>query len=474
MPIVRRPTAVTPSTTTTTPTTTTTTTKTTITTPTRYNRHRRGRWTTIDRFLVLCILILVGIAIHELRIIITTNTTNNTNTNNSNFFRVTTQQPKLFPLQIRLVPSESDVAADADADAAPSYTYQHIQQVPSFRLSHYQPPGQVYTILDSDDNDESDEDTQKERPECVNLGDWQTTSFPNCNVAHEIGTQQGNHHMELINCGGDRCAFRLHDDGILIDNLHHQHQHNNNDYTNINNNNDYNMVLKIPRFDRDYDEYAYFKANKDGVAMERLSFSDYILDIYGYSGLSQVIELGSPQGNLHDLIKTTRLHSRSSIPVLDQLKISYHIVSAVADMHQDREQLQLLQSQQQEQKQQQQEQQTKDSKIVPIVHNDICCHQFIHVNGIYKLNDFHLAKFQQRNQHTNETCPARNHYSKKVSVFDRFEETTTTVTTMTKQQLISSLPYKYPRCLSLSLSLFLSVVHSHSISRRNGFPLSPH
>ena len=435
----------------------------------------------IDRFLVLYILILVGIAIYELRIIITTTTTNNNNTNNnnyyynSNFFRITTQQPKLFPLQIRLVPSESDVAADADADAdaAPSFTYQHIQRVPSFRLSHYQPPGQVYTILDNDNDKESNEDTQKEIPECVNLGDWQTTSFPNCNVAHEIGTQQGNHHMELINCGGDRCAFRLHDDGILIDNLQHQHQHQHNNNIN-NNNNDYNMVLKIPRFDRDYGENAYFKAHKDGVAMERLSFSDYILDIYGYCGLSQVIELGSPQGNLHDLIKTTRLHSRSSIPVLDQLKISYHIVSAVADMHQDREQLQLQQSQQQQQEQQKQ---TKDSKIVPIVHNDICCHQFIHVNGIYKLNDFHLAKFQKRNQHTNETCPARNHYSKKVSVFDRFEEkttTTTTVTTMTNQQTISLLPYKYPRCLSLSLSLFLSVVHSHSIPRRNGFPLSPH
>ena len=384
----------------------------------------------IDRFLVLYILILVGIAIYELRIIIittTTNNNNNTNNNNyyynSNFFRITTQQSKLFPLQIRLVPSESDVAADADADAdaAPSFTYQHIQRVPSFRLSHYQPPGQVYTILDNDNDKESDKDTQKEIPECVNLGDWQTTSFPNCNVAHEIGTQQGNHHMELINCGGDRCAFRLHDDGILIDNLQHQHQHqhkhNNNNINN--NNNDYNMVLKIPRFDRDYGENAYFKAHKDGVAMDRLSFSDYILDIYGYCGLSQVIELGSPQGNLHDLIKTTRLHSRSSIPVLDQLKISYHIVSAVTDMHQDREQLQLQQSQQQ---QQEQHKQTKDSKIVPIVHNDICCHQFIHVNGIYKLNNFHLAKFQKRNQHTNETCPARNHYSKKVSVFDRFEE----------------------------------------------------
>lgn len=146
--------------------------------------------------------------------------------------------------------------------------------------------------------------------------------------------------------------------------------------------------MKIPKYKKSFEPDKYNAARKDGMAMERLQASPYVLDIYGYCGLSQVIELGDSGGNIHDLIKTTRLKGSDSLSSVDKLRIAYQLVSGVADMHT-----------------------FETDGLVSLVHNDICCHQFILSHGVYKLNDFHLSQFQQKNRHTNEVCTARNHYS---------------------------------------------------------------
>lgn len=78
--------------------------------------------------------------------------------------------------------------------------------------------------------------------------------------------------------------------------------------------------------------------------------------------------------------------------MIDRLKILYQIASGVADMHTFE----------------------KDG-LVSLVHNDVCCHQFILCDGVYKLNDFHLSHFQRKNRKTHEVCPAYNSYSTYVS-----------------------------------------------------------
>jgi tRNA A-37 threonylcarbamoyl transferase component Bud32 len=93
------------------------------------------------------------------------------------------------------------------------------------------------------------------------------------------------------------------------------------------------------------------------------------------------------------MIKTTRLKGADSLPTIDKLKILYQLASGVADMHTFE----------------------KDG-LVSLVHNDICCHQFILSHGIYKLNDFHLAQFQRKNKNTNTVCTARNGYSNYVRI----------------------------------------------------------
>jgi len=201
-------------------------------------------------------------------------------------------------------------------------------------------------------------------PTCQPMHEWQTRTFPVCNNVHEVNMRPESGSVVFINCGGSRCAFKILDTG------------------------DDWIVLKIPKYKKNIEERTFEKARKDGMAMERLQASPYVLDIFGFCGLSQIIEPGLDGGATHDLIKTTRLRGDDTLSVVDKLKIVYQLASGVADMHTFE----------------------KDS-LVSLVHNDICCHQFIFVDGIYKLNDFHMAHFQTKNKTSNEVCKAYNSYS---------------------------------------------------------------
>jgi tRNA A-37 threonylcarbamoyl transferase component Bud32 len=112
----------------------------------------------------------------------------------------------------------------------------------------------------------------------------------------------------------------------------------------------------------------------DAFVMTELTSSPYVMGIYGYCGLSQVIEYGQ-NGNIHDLVKVARDMKDDKLSSLQKLKICVQIATAVADMH-----------------------------SIDVVHNDLCCHQFILVDGVYKLSDFDGSDFVKRNTETNETC----------------------------------------------------------------------
>jgi tRNA A-37 threonylcarbamoyl transferase component Bud32 len=98
------------------------------------------------------------------------------------------------------------------------------------------------------------------------------------------------------------------------------------------------------------------------------------MGIYGYCGLSQVVEYGA-NGNIHDLVKVARETGEDKLSPLDKLRIFVQIATAVADMH-----------------------------SLDVTHNDLCCHQFILVDGVYRLSDFDFSEFVKRDRETNETC----------------------------------------------------------------------
>jgi len=210
---------------------------------------------------------------------------------------------------------------------------------------------------------------------CVPMHEWQTSSYPSCNVVHEINmdpdSTTGN--FQFINCGSARCAFALKGFSTEYNNLFEEEV----------------LVLKTQKYSKDYSSSNFEAARMDGVVMERLTSSPYITSIFGFCGTSQLTEY-SEGGNIHDRVKEARMKDRGERPKdlnvfgdsKNKLKIAIQVISAVADLHTFE----------------------KDG-ITSIVHQDVCCHQIIYVNGVYKLGDFHLSTLLKKRKDTGEVCP---------------------------------------------------------------------
>lgn len=112
--------------------------------------------------------------------------------------------------------------------------------------------------------------------------------------------------------------------------------------------------------------------------MERLTASPFVLDAYGNCGASQLTAFAQG-GNLHDLIALARRNGDPMSP-LDKLKVGYQVAQGLADMH------------------------AIDGDEPSLVHNDVCCHQFVLIDGVYKLNDFHLSSVETRNRYDGSLC----------------------------------------------------------------------
>lgn len=93
--------------------------------------------------------------------------------------------------------------------------------------------------------------------ECLPIAKWQLKKYSpySCNMLHELDIDPATSGLSLINCGGDRCAFRVRDS---------QGQE---------------TAFKTVRISEylDYPDSAW----KDTIVMERLSSSPFVVNIYG-------------------------------------------------------------------------------------------------------------------------------------------------------------------------------------------------
>jgi hypothetical protein len=134
------------------------------------------------------------------------------------------------------------------------------------------------------------------------------------------------------------------------------------------------------------------RALVDAKVMERLTKSHYVENIYSSCGMSQLLDLGE-EGGIVELVRASRKAGHDTMDPTDKLKILIQIVSSIADLHS-----------------------FEDDGIVSVTHNDICCHQFILIDGIYKLNDFHLATMSKKDDNNN-ICKQYNSYNSRVRLF---------------------------------------------------------
>jgi serine/threonine protein kinase len=150
--------------------------------------------------------------------------------------------------------------------------------------------------------------SKKYKRDCVPMKPWQTKSFPNCNSLHELPNVATN--LDYLGAGGWRFTF-----------AHHQLP---------------NAVLKLFKLDEDYnyDPRSYEMHRVDALVSERLTSSPYVMDIYGYCGLSAIYERG--QTTLTKVVMASfaeRKTKRTKLPLSQKVWYAYHVAHAMADVH---------------------------------------------------------------------------------------------------------------------------------------------
>jgi serine/threonine protein kinase len=199
--------------------------------------------------------------------------------------------------------------------------------------------------------------------DCVAQYDWQTSSFPTSNLLMEIDmtdlglNAKGEDSLRLIANGFWRDVWRVRDQHSFV-------------------------VLKTIRYEHDYEERNYDRHRRDAVAMERLTGSPYVMDIYAFTANSGLNEFADG-GTIEDEIWYQDDDGEDWSPS-QRLVIAHQLAFGLADAHN-----------------------IGKEGVPAMAHADITTSQFVYVKeaGIYKLNDFNRCRFIRIDKKTNKTCP---------------------------------------------------------------------
>lgn len=140
------------------------------------------------------------------------------------------------------------------------------------------------------------------------------------------------------------------------------------------------VVLKTLRYQHDFDGRNYDRHRRDAMATERLTWSPNIINIYGFCGNSGVYEF-APGGDIEDVLFNSDAVQWNST---ERLTVAFQVASAIADTHD-----------------------SERDGIPAIAHTDITTAQFVHLDGIYKLNDFNRCRFIPYDEKRQRNCGFR-------------------------------------------------------------------
>ncbi|KAI2501490.1 protein tyrosine kinase [Fragilaria crotonensis] len=218
---------------------------------------------------------------------------------------------------------------------------------------------QFYGVYDS--NDERLSHMEIRQPlddgECVPMKDWQTTYHPSCNMMHELGME----HMgesktpdfSLFGTKGYwRNAWRVNGGLKGLETI----------------------VLKTLKFQHNFEDAHFEHDRVDAVAMERLTSSPHVINIFDFCGHSVMTEFadGSRLGELADKNKKNPLA---------RLRIARDIADGLADVHG-----------------------IDGDGLATFVHLDINPANVVSVGGTLKLNDFNIGILRRWNTTSNTHC----------------------------------------------------------------------
>ncbi|GKY97761.1 hypothetical protein MPSEU_000734300 [Mayamaea pseudoterrestris] len=201
-----------------------------------------------------------------------------------------------------------------------------------------------------------------ETDECKPNAAWQTQQYPTCNSIHELSLAGPFHHrvagneviydlIRMVNNGFWRDVWVVPDYDFQ------------------------RRVIKTLRYDHDYTARNVERNRRDAMALERLTSSKHVVDVYGYCSTSAFFEF-SNGGDINKVI-----WSEENVTSVRKLQIATQAAMGLADAH------------------------TVDFEDrATIAHTDIAGNQYILIDGVYKLNDFNRARFLLRNVTTDTNC----------------------------------------------------------------------
>lgn len=259
-----------------------------------------------------------------------------------------------------------------------SASYLGIQILPTNiqrRLTHNVVPLDIKAIekqihlTNSEDYEDGMRD-QFEHDSCKAQFEWMKQSFPTCNMLHEadltnMHAAEKKHHeqVRILGSGYWRDVWKV-KSGLTGKEGHSE--------TNI---------LKTIRYKHDFEDRNYDRHRRDALAMERLTWSPNVVDIYSFCGNSGIFEY-APGGDIDEMLwpqgDPERVKKWNST---ERLVVAFQVANSIADAHN-----------------------SERNGIPAIVHSDITTPQFVHVDGIYKLNDFNRCRFMAKNTVTGEPC----------------------------------------------------------------------
>ena len=216
--------------------------------------------------------------------------------------------------------------------------------------------------------------------ECVPMASWQTLAFPTCNALHEmdIATTSRPEEAAILN-GSFQNDFEislLSDQGSWRSVWKVQRDFGWSRSTAAASDSTETLVLKLLKFQRrDFNAESYEHHRVDALAMERLTASPHIVNLYAYCGQSVVTEYAATTARL--LTKNTSLTS------LDRLKMGRDIVHAMMDLH---------------------SMDYPNATNITFTHNDLNMANAVAVQGHIKLNDFNIGVLQRWNRTAGSIC----------------------------------------------------------------------
>jgi serine/threonine protein kinase len=216
---------------------------------------------------------------------------------------------------------------------------------------------QLYSILESTDERLSHMEMKKPYvdEECVPMQDWQTTFYPSCNGMHELAIEtMGEDNGNSVNLFGTkgywRNAWRV--DVQAKDTI----------------------VLKTLKYEHNFEDAHFEHDRVDAVAMERLTSSPHVINVFGFCGHSVLSEYA-------DVSRVGELADKAKKKPLARLQIARDIANGLADVHG-----------------------INGDGNATFVHLDINPANVVSVGGTLKLNDFNIGIIRRWNVTSHKPC----------------------------------------------------------------------